>query len=485
MAKIHVIRHKVRADGLSQRQVARQLGISRNTVQRYLDDATVLGVRVEEERRVKPVIDVVAKDVYDILETTKQTAKQRLTSAGVVELLAKRGKVASGRTVRRLMREWRRKRGEVYIPLVYPPGDLAEVDFFEVVVVVAGVEKKAWMFVMRLMCSGRDFAWVYPWQDQAAFFDGHVRAFAHFGVVPKRILYDNLRAAVQKVLVGSERELNKRFAALAAHYAYGARFARPATGHDKGGVESRGKAIRWQHLTPVPEGPTLAEISQTMLDRLDQRMERSRRRGGPTIAALWEVERLEMLALPLTPHDPGVLYEVQVDGQSQIRVHAARYSVPCHWAMKGVRAWLYADTIVAVCEGERIERTRVAANDKNIQYRDYLPELVRKPGAIEQVGDELARQLGEPFDRVWRLLRANHGGQDAARRFRVVLELILRVGEARAATTLASALVSGVDVVLASRPAPVGQPSCVVPIALDRTVETSSLAIYDRLGGAR
>jgi transposase len=43
---------------------------------------------------------------------------------------------------------------------------------------------------MRLMYSGRDFAWIYERQDQVSFLDGHVRAFAHFGGVPARIAYD-------------------------------------------------------------------------------------------------------------------------------------------------------------------------------------------------------------------------------------------------------------------------------------------------------
>ena len=37
---------------------------------------------------------------------------------------------------------------------------------------------------MRLMYSGRDFAWIYERQDQISFLDGHVRAFAHFAGVP-------------------------------------------------------------------------------------------------------------------------------------------------------------------------------------------------------------------------------------------------------------------------------------------------------------
>jgi hypothetical protein len=43
---------------------------------------------------------------------------------------------------------------EVYIALVYHPGDCAQVDFFEITVEEEGVRRKAWKFVMRLMFRG-------------------------------------------------------------------------------------------------------------------------------------------------------------------------------------------------------------------------------------------------------------------------------------------------------------------------------------------
>jgi hypothetical protein len=53
--------------------------------------------------------------------------------------------------------EWKRRRREVFVPLTYRPGDLAEVDFFETLVELGGARRKAWLFLMRLMHSGRDF----------------------------------------------------------------------------------------------------------------------------------------------------------------------------------------------------------------------------------------------------------------------------------------------------------------------------------------
>jgi hypothetical protein len=74
--------------------------------------------------------------------------------------------------VKAAVAEWKRERREVFVPLTYRPGDLAEVDFFEVLVDVNGTRRKAWLFLMRLMYSGRDFAWIYERQDQISFQDG-------------------------------------------------------------------------------------------------------------------------------------------------------------------------------------------------------------------------------------------------------------------------------------------------------------------------
>ncbi len=128
------------------------------------------------------------------------------------------GKRVGVTVVKDAVAEWKRQRREVFVPLTYRPGDLAEVDFFEVLVDIDGTRRKAWLFLMRLMYSGRDFAWIYERQDQISFLDGHVRAFAHFDGVPARVAYDNLRAAVVRILVGGARTLTPRFAALASHY---------------------------------------------------------------------------------------------------------------------------------------------------------------------------------------------------------------------------------------------------------------------------
>lgn len=90
------------------------------------------------------------------------------------------------------------------------------------------------------------------------------------------------------------RELTRDFAALAAHYAFEPCFARPGEGHDKGGVESRAKNIRLQHLTPVPRGKTLEELSEQLLARLDEQARTKTCRTRGPIAGLVSDEITEL-----------------------------------------------------------------------------------------------------------------------------------------------------------------------------------------------
>jgi hypothetical protein len=227
--------------------------------------------------------------------------------------------------------EWKRQRREVFVPLTYRPGDLAEVDFFEVIVDIDGTRRKAWLFLMRLMYSGRDFAWIYERQDQISFLDGHVRAFAHFEAVPARIAYDNLKAAVVRILVGGTRTLTPRFTALASHYLLEACFCRPGEGHDKGGVESRGKAIRQQVLVPIPVGPTLAAINAVLLAQMDARLDTTRDATGQTIGTRFTEEPRQCRPVPVAFEAASTTLATATP-RALIRLEGAAYSVWTRWA---------------------------------------------------------------------------------------------------------------------------------------------------------
>ncbi len=405
--QVHVIRHKVLVEGRSARQVAKELGISRRTVRKYLTEA--VPKRTETQPRPRPVWEAVRARVETLLAESVQWTggKQQLTATRLHEMLVADGTQVGVTLVKEAVAEWKRQRREVFVPLTYRPGDLAEVDFFEVLVDVDGTRRKAWLFLMRLMYSGRDFAWIYERQDQVSFLDGHVHAFAHFGV-PARLAYDNLKAAVVRILVGGERALTARFAALASHYLFEPCFCRPGEGHDKGGVEARGKALRQQALVPIPSGPTLGAINATLLARLDARLDTKRDLAGQTIGARFLEE--QRVCRPIAvPFEAEATTFATVMPRAIVRLAGAVYSVPSRWAGLDLVVRIGATTVTIVGkDGTRIQHARKRFGERSIDYRHYLPELARKPQAVRQVLPDLLRDLGAPFPAVWDHLQAAH-----------------------------------------------------------------------------
>jgi transposase len=472
--QVHVIRHKVLVEGRSQRQVAKELGISRLTVKKYLRQAAP--VRCEAQPRARPVWDRVAVRIQTLLaESARWTGgKQQLTATRLHALLVEEGHPVGITLVKTAVAEWRRQRREVFVPLTYRPGDLAEVDFFEVLVDVAGVRRKAWLFLLRLMYSGRDFAWIYERQDQISFLDGHVRAFAHFGGVPARAAYDNLRAAVVRILVGGARTLTPRFTALASHYLLEPCFCRPGEGHDKGGVEARGRALRGQVLVPIPSGATLDAINAALLARLDQRA------ATAVIAGRFAEEQAVWRPAP-EPFVAETTTVATVSPRAVARVEGAWYSVPCRWAGLDlvVRVGPTRVTIVGR-DGTPISHPRRRFGERAIDYRHYLPELARKPQAVRQVLPELLRDLGPPFPAVWARLEAAHGPRDAARHLAKILGELERQGAATVIPALHAALATAAPLTLATVVAPAVR-TIEVPMALrEHAIARGCAADYDR-----
>jgi transposase len=481
MDQVHIVRHKVLVEGRAQRAVARELGLSRVTVKKYLTQA--VPAPYDASRRRRPVWEKVGPRIDALLTTAKDWTggKQQLTATRLHELLVGEGHQVGASLVKAAVAEWKRQRREVFVPLTYRPGDLAEVDFFEVLIDVDGRRRKAWLFLMRLMYSGRDFAWIYERQDQVSFLDGHVRAFAHFAGVPARLAYDNLKAAVVRILVGGARTLTPQFAALASHYLFEPCFCRPGQGHDKGGVESRGKAVRQQALTPIPSALTLEAINEALLARMDARLGTGRDGAGETIGTRFAVEAPAFRPLPAAFVVEATTF-VTVSPRALVRVEGAWYSVPCRWAGLDLVARVGATLITIVGrDGTPIRHPRKRFGQRSIDYRHYLPELAKKPQAVRQVLPELLRDLGVPFPAVWAAFHAAHPEREAARLFAKVLGQIEIHGLAHVTTTAAHALITGTPILLALTPtAAAGCAGVDLPAALrDIDVPSGCAADYD------
>jgi len=425
MGRVQDIRQRVLVEGRSIRWTASAMGISRNTVRRYLKESEPK--RVETGGRPRPVLQSVQARMDELLCEwgARTTAKQRITGSRLHQELLHEGLHVGVTTVREYLAELRRRDQEVFIPLEYRPGEVAQVDFFEVTVDVAGQRQAAWEFLMRLPYSGKDFAWIYERCNQIAFLDGHVRAYQYLGGVAARGVYDNLAAAVKRRL-GLEVQLTDRFRALASHYLFEPCFTRRGEGHDKGSVEARGKGVRLQHLSPIPRGDSLAAISTELLTRLETAACSRKDRCGRSVTERFEQERGCLRPLPHRPFDPRLVQPVVANRQALVRVEGADYSLPSGWASLQAMAFVGVADIRFECRGQTLVVEKVPRGGRRIEYRHYLKELARKPQAVRQVAPKLLEELGIPYQQLWDMIAQRYGGLEAAR---VVAKLLGAVGE--------------------------------------------------------
>ncbi len=203
------IRKDKREEGLSVRALARRHRVHRRTVRQAIASAK------PPERKASPHVAPALGPHRATIRTwlTEDLAaprKQRHTARRVWERLVDECEATVGEsTVRanvgQVKAELERGTRQVTVPRTHGPGEEAEVDFGEVSVWLDGVLTTLAMFVMRLSHSGRAFHVCFPTETQEAFLEGHVADFAHFGGVPDRIRYDNLTAAVTRVMLVRDR----------------------------------------------------------------------------------------------------------------------------------------------------------------------------------------------------------------------------------------------------------------------------------------
>jgi transposase len=385
------IRRDRRLEGLSIRELAERHRVHRRTVRQALASA-VPPPRKQYPARPRPAIDPYTTIIDRwLIADQRAPKKQRHTARRIWQrLVAEHGAKCSEVTVSRYVARRRNELGfrqiEVAVPQIHAAGAEAEVDFGEFWTRIGGVLVKCWMFVMRLSCSGRAFHVAFTTQGQEAFLQGHVLAFNHFGGVPARIRYDNLKPAVIKVLKGRNRTESDRFVVLRSHYGYDSFFCRPGKdgAHEKGGVEGDIGRFRRRHLVPVPDAASLAELNRliTAGDLLDDTRVIT---GRPcTVAEAFAAELPMLQPLPMEAFDPALILRTRVDLKARVSVRQCHYSVPARYAGRRLTVRLTATTVEVFDAAQLVaHHERAAGRHAEVLALDhYLEVLKTKPGAL-------------------------------------------------------------------------------------------------------
>jgi transposase len=353
-----------------------------------------------------------------ILEDDKQRpAKQRHTAKRIFERLKEEHSFTGGYTiVKDYVRSAELHNREMFIPLTHAPGE-AQADFGEALVMIAGVEQKAHYLAMDLPHSDDCFVAAFPAETTEAFLEGHVRAFAYFGAVPTRILYDNSKIAVAKILGGEERQRTRAFSELQSYYLFADKFGRPAKGNDKGKVEGLVGYARRNFMVPIPRVSSWEELN-TRLEAESQKRRLRRLRGQTeTIGERFERDRAAMLPLPAAPYEACEKIAGRVSSLSLVRYRSNDYSVPTQYGHRQVWVKGYVHQVVIACGSEVIARHERSYERETVVFdpMHYLALLEQKTRALDQAAPLAGWQLPECFAQLRRLLEARlkkHGSRE-------------------------------------------------------------------------
>lgn len=455
------IRRDARA-GMSGRALQTKYGVGWRTVQAAATSVWPAERKTYRKRGskldpFKPFIDDVLREDLRAPKKQKHTVKRLF--ARLVDEHGMDG--VSYQTVRDYVAERKPKiraeagRGpaEVFIRQTHRPGEEAEVDFGDVTIRLRGELVVVCLFALRMSFSGKAVHRCFLSAGQEAFFEGHAHAFAVLGGVPtSKARYDNLRAAVSRVLGFARlREESDRWTAFRSHYDLEAFYCKPGIegAHEKGGVEGQIGWFRRNHFVPIPEVESIDELNE-MIDAWDLADEQRRIGARPrTIGELFAVEKPLLKQLPSEPFETGRWFTPRVDKFSQVTVRTNRYSVPVRLIGREVRVLLHANHLV-VYDG----RTEVARHERlpakggtRLDLDHYLEGLLRKPGALPgATALEQARLSGKftpVHDSWWSAARRAHGERDGTRALIEVLLLHRHLPHEHVVAGLAAALQAG------------------------------------------
>ncbi len=420
------IRLEVLRGETSKREILRREGIHWETLKKILSHPEPPGYRIQRPRH-KPKIGPYLKRIEEIIDADKGLPKkQRHTAKRIYERIQQEGYQGGYTQVKEAVREIRRVKREVYMPLIHRPGD-AQVDFGFALAKVDGVLRKFAFFVMVLVHSDAFFLMAFERECCETHWEGHMRAFEFFGGVPRRISYDNSTVLVSKVISSHERKLTDGFLKLQSHYLFREHFCRVARANEKGVVEGVVKYARLNFLVPVPHVNDLDELNCKLTQMCREDLKRRLRGKSLTKAQLLAEDKAAFLSLPAGVFDACRKQPTRASSLSLARFDDNDYSVPVAYAHHKILVKGYVDRVVLLFNHRVVAEHRRSWGKEGVffNYLHYLPLLERKPGSLDHARPLADLNLPSCFDVLRRRLEAEQQKQgDGIREFIRVLRLL-------------------------------------------------------------
>lgn len=240
---------QLEGQGLSHTRIARELGVSRTTVIKYVSRDYSPSPREGAVGSRSLVTGEYARAADEWLTSDlRMPRKQRHTARRVHErLVAELGFPGEYSSVQRWVKRWReahRRDSDGYAELEWAPGT-AQVDYGLAKAVVAGVERTVHFLAVSFPYSNMRYVAALPGETAECVCHGLLQVFGHMGMAPRVLVFDNATGVGHCNADGTVTQ-TRLFSLSGAHYGFETRFCNPYAGHEKGSVENAVGFVRWR-----------------------------------------------------------------------------------------------------------------------------------------------------------------------------------------------------------------------------------------------
>ena len=408
-----IIKHR---EGMSNRKIAKELGIDKNTVNTYVNEyendlrrlmsehpdmdknelapSIIERPRYNTENRDKsdrtkaalPVIKECLAENARKRETGR--SKQQMRKIDIYHYLKKNGFKLSYSTVKRLIKEIDTKAKEAFIRQEHHPGIETEFDWGEVKLNIGNTGYKRYQIAVFTSAYGNyRFARLYRTQDTAAFQESHVEYFRFCGGVYNTVIYDNMKVAVAQFVGPTEKEPTDALLELSTYYGFKFRFCNVRRGNEKGHVERSVDVIRHAAFSNPEEDcfDSLEEANNHLIEKCKE-LNADPISDGRIPNDTFEEEK--PLLMSLAPPMPCFMKrtDIRVDKYSTVVINKVHYSVPDTYVGKKLDARIYAEYVEIYNKGELIAKHERHYNQGEyvLNIFHYLRTFKCKPGALSQ-----------------------------------------------------------------------------------------------------
>ena len=392
--------------GTSKRKIAKQLGISRKTVDKYinkylatrqklasctdpivisaLQDQLLSAEKMDTSNRTKrKFVGELKKRFYELIKINNERNeklgpnKQEMNGAVLFRQLKREGFDIGETQIRHYYSLYRNSHKEVFIKQFYEYGDRVEFDFHQVKVLINNEVKV--LHQTTISCPASNFIFIRLYFDEKieSVFRGLIEFFRYAGGVPNEVVFDNLKPVVKVCGYKNNKQLTEAIIKFSTYYNFKVNTCNPAKGNEKGHVENSGKNSRCELFSLRYQFESIQELQEYVENSLNDLNKDS--------LVAFEEEKKHLKPLPVHDYMIGKFGLVRVDSKYCVAlVDTNHYSIPEDYIGQELRYSIINDVIVfykdnmELCRHKKID----GKNSYSINIYHYLKTLHRKPGAL-------------------------------------------------------------------------------------------------------